>query len=199
MRKPILFLFALCGCATTTKEAGGPSVTAQDYAPYALGASWTYAVNYLGQQDRQTITVVKEEEGYFVDDQQGRFRHTDEGLRDQARYLIRNPIEEGNEWKAILSASSVEHYRISSVGRPCESQAGRFEDCLVVESRNRRDDKMTLLARFTWARGIGLVKIETEAEIKGKGRIPQTERSLIHYKLTPDPNEDEGAPNTWSK
>ena len=196
----VLFALLLLGaCATTKREEGGPKLSAADYAPYALGASWTYAVNYLGQKDQQTITVVKEEEGYFVDDQQGRFRHTDEGLRDPTRFLIRHPIEEGNEWKAILSASSVEHYRITGVGQPCESQAGRFEDCLVIESKNRRDEKMTLLATFTWARGIGLVKIETEAEIKGKGRVPQTARSLIHYSLNPDKTEPEGAPSTWSK
>jgi hypothetical protein len=179
MQKPIVALL-LCSCAASSKPSG-PKLSAQDYAPYAVGSSWTYAINYLGQKGEQTITIVKEEEGYFVDDQQGKFRHTDEGLRDPARYLIRHPIEEGNEWKVILSASSVEHYRITSVGQPCESNAGRFEDCLVVESRNRHSDKMTLLATFVWARGIGLVKIDTESEIGGK-RVPQTNRSLVHYK-----------------
>ena len=195
MRKPI-FALLLVACATTKKEEGAAKLSAQDYAPYALGASWTYDINYLGQKDKQTITVVKEEEGYFVDSQAGKFRHTEEGLRDPARFLIRNPIEEGNEWKAILSASSVEHYRITAVGQPCEAHAGRFQDCLVIESKNRRDENMTLLATFTWARGIGLVKIETEAEIKGK-RVPQTERSLVHYSLTP--KADEGAPDNWTK
>ena len=203
MRKLIFALLPILSCATTPKEGGGSKLTAQDYAPYALGASWTYAINYLGEKGEQTITIVKEEEGYFVDDQQGKFRHTEEGLRDPARYLIRHPLEEGNEWKVILSASSVEHYRITSLGKPCESHAGRFEDCLVVESKNRRDEKMTLLATFFWARGIGLVKIETEAEIKGKGRVPQTERSLIHYSLGPKQppadGADEEAPSTWTK
>jgi hypothetical protein len=197
MRKTI-FALLLAACATSKQQEAASGPSAQDYAPYQLGASWTYAINYLGQKGQQTITVVKEEEGYFVDDQQGRFRHTDEGLRDATRFLIRNPLEEGNEWKAILSASSVEHYRIIGVGQPCEAQAGRFEDCLVIESKNRRDEKTTLLATFTWARGIGLVKIETEAEIKGKGRVPQTERSLIHYSLNPQPASDDG-PDTWSK
>jgi hypothetical protein len=202
MRKLIFALLPpILACATTGKEQGGSKPTSADYAPYKLGASWTYAINYLGQKGEQKITIVKEEEGYFVDDQQGKFRHTQEGLRDPARYLIRHPLEEGNEWKVILSASSVEHYRITSVGKPCESNAGRFEDCLVVESKNRQDDKMTLLATFFWARGIGLVKIETEAEIKGKGRVPQTERSLIHYSLDPSKPSggDEDAPSTWTK
>jgi len=195
MRKLILALL-LASCATTKKEEVGSKLSSTDYAPYALGASWTYAVNYLGQKAEQKITVVKEEEGYFVDDQQGRFRHTAEGLRDPSRFLIRHPIEEGREWKAILSASSVEHYRIITVGESCESAAGRFQDCLVIESKNRHDEKMTLVARFTWARGIGLVKVETESEIQGK-REKQTERSLIHYSL--DPKEAEEAPSNWSK
>jgi hypothetical protein len=146
MRTSLLIL--LTSCATTTQEKAAPELTSRDYAPYAVGAAWTYDVNYLGQRDKQTITVVKEEEGYFVDDQQGRFRHTDQGLRDPARFLIRHPIAEGTEWKAIVSASAVEHYRITSVGQPCESAAGRFNDCLLIESRIRSNDKMTLALRL---------------------------------------------------
>ncbi len=202
MGKPLFSLLLLAACATAPKGSGTAERSAKDYAPFALGASWTYAVNYLGQKAEQTITIVKEEEGYFVDDQpgpaQGRFRHTAEGLRDPTRFLIRLPLEEGNEWKAIVSASAIEHYRIIGVGQPCESQAGRFQDCLIIESRLRRDEKMTLFARWSWARGIGLVKIETEAEIKGKGRIPQTERSLVHYSLNGRSATDDG-PDSWSK
>jgi hypothetical protein len=192
MRLSILAFVA--GCATSSKGSGAEGgKTSADYAPYAVGASWTYAVNYLGQTSERTIAITKEDAGYFVDDQQGRFRHTEEGLRDPQRFLIRHPLEEGNTWKAIVSATAIEHYRITGVGEPCESRAGRFEDCLTVESRLRRDDKVTLLARWAWARGVGLVKIETEAEIDGK-RVPQTEQSLIHFSLSPSPKKAEDAP-----
>ena len=60
------------------------------------------------------------------------------------------------------------------------------------------------------ARGIGLVKLETEAEITGKGRIPQVKQSLVKYTVgkggtpktgeAPKPKTDaEGAPETWSR
>lgn len=202
MKRIVFAVFPLlAGCATTGSDTdqGSSKPSAADYAPYAVGASWTYAINYLGEQAEQTVTILREEQGYFVDDQQGRFRLTGAGLRDPQRFLIRNPLEEGNSWKAIVSASAVEHYRITGVGEPCESKAGRFSDCLVVESRLRKDENVTLHARWTWAKGVGLVKVETEADIEGKGRVPQTERSLVHYDLSGGPEQDDGAPDSWSK
>lgn len=199
-RSAVAVLTLLAACATTGADTGGkPDRSASDYAPLAVGASWTYAVNYLGEKNEQKVTILREEEGYFVDDQQGRFRLTGDGLRDPQRFLIRHPLEEGNSWKAIVSASAVEHYRITGVGEPCESKAGRFSDCIVVESRLRRDESVTLHARWTWAKGVGLVKIVTEADIDGKGRVPQTERSLVHYDLSGGSKKGGEAPDTWSK
>ncbi len=172
-----------CASQPAPKVKAGPS--AADYAPLTVGASRTYAVQYPGQTGERTITVLKEDGGYFVDDAQGAFRVTPEGLRDRERYLIRTPLQEGNTWKAILSASAVEHYRIVSVGQPCRSRAGGFSDCLVVEATIRQDKSMTLRIRWSWAKDVGLAKIETFAELPGKKRIPQTTQSLIHYQLKP--------------
>ena len=185
-------MVALAGCASqqTPKTAAGPSV--EDYVPLKVGAARTYAVKFPGQTGKRTITIIKQEDGYFVDDAGGAFRITKDGLRDRARYLIRKPIQEGHSWKAIVSASAVEHYRIISVGQPCRSQAGSFSDCLVVESTVRRDKSMSLRIRWSWAKAIGLAKIETFAEIKDKGRVPQTEQSLVHYRL--DPPDKKEAP-----
>ncbi len=172
-----------CASQPAPKAKVGPS--AADYAPLAVGASRTYAVQYPGQTGERTITVLKKDGGYFIDDAQGAFRITPEGLRDRERFLIRAPLQEGNTWKAILSASAVEHYRIISVGQPCRSRAGGFSDCLVVEATIRQDKSMTLRIRWSWAKDVGLAKIETFAELPGKKRIPPTTQSLIHYQLKP--------------
>ena len=167
------------GCAGTPRVVER-SPSAQDYAPVQVGDAKTYAVRFQGQTGQRTIRVTGQDGPYFVDDAGGALRHTPEGLRDRQRFLIRHPLEAGRTWKAILSASAVERYRILSVGDACEAHAGRFEDCLVVEASLRRDEKLTLFSRFTWARGVGLVKILTEVEIAGRGRVPQTEQSLLH-------------------
>lgn len=166
-------------CAVAPRVAGR-IVSARDYAPVHVGDAKTYAVRFQGQTGRRTVRVTGQDGAYFVDDAGGALRHTPEGLRDRQRYLIRHPLEAGRTWKAILSASAVERYRIVSVGASCEAHAGRFEDCLVVEASLRRDESLTLFSRFTWARGVGLVKVSTEVEIAGQGRVPQTEQSLVH-------------------
>lgn len=176
----ILLLVASCATSQGGERSPPPRATARDYAPLAVGASWTYATDYLGDKGEMTVTILGEKDGYFIDDKKSELRHTPEGLRDRQRYLIRGPIEVGNGWKTVVSASAVEHNRIISVGERCESQAGPFEDCLVVESSVRRDKNMTLHIRWTWARSIGLVKLETEAEVGGR-RIPQVRQSLVRY------------------
>lgn len=196
-----LGMFA-CASQPAPKAKAGPS--AADYAPLAVGASRTYAVQFPGQTGERTITVLKKDDGYFIDDAQGAFRITPEGLRDRQRYLIRAPLQEGNTWKAILSASAVEHYRIVSVGQPCRSRAGGFSDCLVVEATIRQDESMTLRIRWSWAKDVGLAKIETFAEPPGKKRVRQTTQSLIHYQLKPGAKPAptavrKAAPNAASK
>jgi hypothetical protein len=210
---PALALVLVAACATTRPttevELGVP---ASEYAPLGVGSSWTYSVSYPGQSGEMTVTLTGEKDGYFVDDRDGSFRHTPEGLRDRQRYLIRHPLTAGATWKTIVSASAVEKNTIVSVGERCEAAAGAFPDCLVVESSVRRDEQVTLIIRWTWARGLGLVKLETEAEIAGRGRVPQVKQTLLRYALkgaagdkaggakgdsTETPTDD--APGGWEK
>lgn len=203
----LTFSLALSACAST-KVAQAPSRTARDYAPYAKGASWTYRADFLGQKSERTVNITGKEGGYWVDDAGGRFQLTATGLRDDRRYLIEQPIKAGHSWKAVLSVSAVEHYEIVSVGMACSVPAGRFSDCLVVEARLRRSDKLSLLSRFTWARGVGLVQVGTEL-LEGDKRKPQTKIELLRYQLKPGdapaaapseaPTDAEGAPKTWSQ
>jgi hypothetical protein len=200
------FAFSACASSKGALDDGGKRATAADYAPLEAGASWTYSMAYLGQTGEETITMVGEKDGYWEDDHGGAFRHTHDGLRDKQRYLIRHPLMPGNKWKTIVSASAVEHNEILSVGERCETTAGSFDDCVVVESSIRRDKNMTMFIRWTWAKGIGLVKLETEAEIAGKGRVPQVKQSLVRYTVgkggsstVQPPAEQDDGPDNWSR
>jgi hypothetical protein len=200
-------LAGVVSCATGGKSPGPDrgEPTALDYAPLAVGASWTYALNFQGQTGERTVSIVAEKDGYFVDSEKGELRHTREGLRDRSRYLVRHPLRAGESWKAVLSASAVERYRIVSVSEPCESLAGRFDDCLVVEATVRRDAEVSLQSRFVWARGVGLVKIETAVELAGKGLVPQTSQSLVRYtqgarsKPAGASGGGDDGPDSWSR
>ena len=194
---PMCALALLSACASSTTKPETPAVEGPPiaaYVPLDVGHAWTYAMNFLGKTGERTVTIMsKDAEGFYVDDAQGALRVDDEGLRDRQRYLLRAPVVAGNQWKAVVSASAVERYKIESVGEPCETKAGRFEDCVVVSSKLRRDETMTLHARFTWAKGIGLVKIETESETGTSGRVKQTEQSLLRYTQGSD------GPGAWTR
>lgn len=178
---------------------------ARDYAPMAVGASWTYETDVLGDKTkgRIQIRIVDKYKGFYRDSAGAEYRHTAGGLRDRMRYLIRNPLRVGSKWKATLSAAAVEHYTIESVGEPCDTKAGPFEDCLVVTAYQRRNDREVQHVSYTWVRSVGLVRVLVEGEIKGRGRFKQSELSLISFRKrsgAPRAAEDEPAPpKRWNQ
>ncbi|MCC7386672.1 MAG: hypothetical protein IT384_32845 [Deltaproteobacteria bacterium] len=198
----------LAGCASGARgPTGRTEPTAGDYAPLAVGSSWTYEVAYP-LPGEQTVKLVAEKDGFILDDQSGAFRLTPNGLRDRDRFLLRNPIAVGTHWKTVVGPSAVEHAEITSVGEACTATAGKFDDCVVVHAWIRRDAQLTLHIEWTWARGVGLVRVETAAEIKGRGRVPQTKQSLKRFvpggsasPAAPQPggqqSEESGAPDRW--
>ena len=171
--------------ARTEAEPSVYDAEARDYAPLAVGASWTYETNVLGDRTKGSvqIRIVDKVEGFYRDSAGAEYRHTANGLRDKIRYLIRNPLKVGGKWKATLSAAAVEHYTIESVGQPCDTRAGRFSDCLVVTAYQRRNDRERQHVRYTWVRSVGLASIVVEGEIAGRGRFVQSELSLLQYSL----------------
>lgn len=206
---------AASGCAGTTTAAPRPPAELSEYAAVAVGSSWTYDTSYPGQTGEMTVKITGEQDGYFVDDKNGAFKLTSEGLRDRQRFLVRYPLVVGTQWKTVVGPSAVEHAQITAVGAPCATAAGQFDDCLVVHSWIRQSDQMTLHIEWTWAKGVGLVKLETEADLAGKGRVPQVKQSLRRYALagqaergeaaapaaTPagTPPTEDGSPGSWTR
>ena len=133
----------------------------------------------------RTVQILKEEDGFFVDNQGGALGVDATGVRDRKRYLLRDPVEPGRTWSNVVSVSSIERYKILELG-PCQVPAGRFESCVGVEGRNRVDDQTTLVNEMTLAQGVGIVKIETAAEVRGQ-RIPQSQMLLTRFELQPMP------------
>ena len=159
-----------------------PSTSLGDYYPLAVGNRWTYRVN--GRVDKTVdVEILKEEEGYFHDNQGGQLTVDGFGVRDRKRYLLRGPLADGNSWTNVVSVSSTERYRILQAGVPCEAPAGAFAHCVRVEARNRVDASTTLINALTFAEGVGLVRIEVSAEKANGERLPQTWLELASFKL----------------
>jgi hypothetical protein len=175
------------GCAGRQRvEEAGDSRPATEslgaYYPLAVGNRWTYRVN--GRPDKTVaVEVLREEEGFFHDSQGGQLTVDAYGIRDRKRYLLRAPLSEGSGWTNVVSVSSTERYRILQVGVPCQVPAGSFNNCVRVEGRNRVDANTTLVNGFTFAEGVGLVRVEVSAERSNGERLPQTWLELASYQV----------------
>jgi hypothetical protein len=172
----------LAACAHGPEQLSGHAVRVASYYPLAVGNQWIYDVDMLGEHHEEVVQIAKQENGFFVDAKGNPLAVDAFGLRDPKRYLLREPLEAGREWTNVVSVSSVEHYRILEAGTSCEAPAGKFEDCVRVESRNRVDEKTTLVNDVTFAPKVGMVRIEVAAEVGGQ-HIPQTRLLLKSYRL----------------
>lgn len=173
----------VAGCATAKGgvKSDVRGTTAGEYYPLKVGNSWTYQVNFLGEDHTDSVVIEKEAEGFFVDTQGTRTTVDAYGVRDDKRYLLREPVESGTTWTNVVSVETAEHYKILSVGAACTVPAGKFPDCVVVESRVRVKGG-NLINELTFARGVGVVRVDMVLEANGK-RIPQTRRELSAWQL----------------
>ena len=154
------------------------------YYPLAVGNRWTYRVN--GREDKPvTVEVLKEEDGYFQDSQGGQLTVDGFGVRDRKRYLLREPLTEGSQWTNVVSVASTERYRILQAGVPCDAPAGAFSECVRVEASNRVDANTSLINEFTFARGVGIIRVAVSVQRGSGERLPQTSLELVSYKLNP--------------
>lgn len=173
----------LIGCAKgAASTAPKQQRRAADYYPLAVGNSWTYDSTFLGGRDERTVEIVKEEDGFFRDSMGGELRLDPFGVRDQKRYLLREPVEAGTSWTNVVSVSSIERYKIVEAGHACEAPAGKFENCVTVESTNKADPKRSLVNAITFAPGVGIVRIEVTL-VEGKKQIPQATMALKKFEL----------------
>jgi hypothetical protein len=174
---------ALGGCATRseTKRPADASPSAKDYYPLEVGTRWSYEVNLLGEKRSIDVAIEKRlPDGFVVDSTGAQLLVDAYGVRDQKRYLLRNPVEPGTRWTNVVSVSSVEQYEIIAAGQPCDAPAGRWQNCVVVESRNRVEQGKVLVNEMTFAPHVGIVRLSTVLEANGQ-RIPQSSLVLTAF------------------
>jgi len=176
-----LLMLGATSCATTAATPPATKLpTAGDFYPLGIGTTWQYEVVLLSQKSAFTVKMLREVDGYVEDSTGARFKVDAFGVRDEKRYLLRNPIEAGTKWNNVVAAGSTEHYEIIGSQQPCEAPAGRWEGCVIVESRNREKEGVFLLLEWTFAPGVGLVHLATTIENQGQ-RIPQSTMVLTSF------------------
>ena len=187
----------LLGCAhpaPTPPETAAPAAQAVGhlpesarYFPLAVGNRWTYEATYLGEKSTRPVEIVGFRDGSYVDKDGRTLRIDREGIRDQVRYLLHEPLNAGATWTSVIAPGSAEHYKIVSVHAPCQVPAGRFPDCIEVESRTLADPKTpgrSLVNRVTFASGVGIVQVRTALE-EGSKSAPTAELRLTAFEVAP--------------
>jgi hypothetical protein len=177
-------LILVCGCASTSGVAAGPTakptVTASDFYPLVVGTVWKYQMNFLGEKRAMEVKMLKAEAGVYEDSTGNQLQADNYGVRDQKRYLLRNPIEVGTRWSNVVSPSSMESYEIVGVNQPCDAPGAPETGCVIVQAKNRVKGDEFLVMETTFAPKVGIVRLSTMLETKAK-RIPQTQLSLVGF------------------
>ncbi len=153
---------------------------AADFYPLTLGTAWSYEVNLLGEKRVIEVKLLKQVAGGVEDSTGAQLTVDPLGVRDQRRYLLRNPVEVGTRWTNVVSVSAVERYEIIAVDQPCDAPAGRWTGCVVVQGESRVEEGKTLVNEMTFAPGVGLVQVATVLDNHGN-HVPQSTLRLLSY------------------
>jgi hypothetical protein len=193
----LLATAALGACAHAPAAASAPTVATSPAAapggdptawfPLAVGNTWTWVdrspqAGAGAPKERTVRSVSRDADGYFVDDARGALRAAHGCIQDRVRRLLCTPVEDGRTWTSVVSETSTERYRIVATGQSVQVTAGRFEDCAVVRATNRAGEDAEIVLETTYAPGVGPVRIETFAVVKGK-RMPQVKAELASYRI----------------
>jgi hypothetical protein len=191
LRTAILVAAALAACSHAPRASRPPAEGAETYFPLAVGNEWTYLDRSPqlppDAPRRRTVRILsRNAEGYFVDSEKGELRSVPPCVQDRVRRLLCAPFEVGASWSSVVSVTSTEHYRIAGVGETVTTPAGTFAGCVRVRASNRAADDVENVLEITYAPGVGPVRIETFAVVKGKP-VPQVRAELAAYHLEERP------------
>ncbi len=183
-----LVLALAAGCAHGPRAAP-PAAGPADYFPLAVGNEWVYADRSpqlsrteQSASDRRVRILRRDAQGFYHDDARGQLRADPDCLRDRLRRLLCRPFEVGKGWASVVSVSSTERYEIVGVGERVKTPAGTFDGCIRVRAHNRAGPDTDQVLETTYAPGVGMVRLETFAVVKGVV-TPQVRAELKSYRL----------------
>lgn len=169
--------------AAAVPPAPPPGYAVARFFPLAVGNAWRYVGSHLGEARDHEVRIVGRDGPWFVDSEGERFVVDQEGLRGSSRYLLRAPIQPGEDWSSVVSLSVTEHYEIIETGATATVPAGTFYGCVRVIGRVRINPTITLFKADTYCPGVGLVRIRTWLDAAGSGQVPQGEMQLAEYRI----------------
>ena len=181
-----LLLAAACASAPPAPPRGSAPA---DYFPLAVGNEWVYQdlspqLDPAARTARQrTVRILsRDADGYFLDSEKGALRADPDCLHDRLRRLLCKPFAPGHAWTSVVSVGSTERYEIVAVGERVRTAAGTFDGCIRVRAHNRAGPEADNLLEITYAPGVGPVRLETFAVVRGTAS-QQVKAELLSYRL----------------
>ncbi|MCX7944939.1 MAG: hypothetical protein N2746_10575 [Deltaproteobacteria bacterium] len=185
----LLIIFLLQNNVTIPSEKS--KYPTEKYYPLGIGYSWKYKGKLLGQSVEKKITIEKKEGLFFIDNTGAMLMHDEEGLRDNKRYLIKNPIKKGNKWISIISPQSTEHYEIIQTDIKAKYRDEIIKNCIKIRSINKIDPTKDMVAEWIYAPNIGLLNFSTYILRNKKDWEQQGYFELIEFSR-PDESQNSG-------
>lgn len=178
----------LASACATTDDGGNNGPTAADYLPLKVGNAWTYEITSPGSPEPITERIEilhQDSEGFFVDSKGVRFRSRGDGIFDGHRFLLQPPLQVGHKWLAVPSPTEVERYEIIGMRERIAVKAGSFDNCVRV--RGTQETKMhdgtpaTLTTEWTWAKDVGLIRMEQSVTIGSTPAVKGIALNLVSF------------------
>jgi hypothetical protein len=182
----LVALLVAPGCVSTrpvpTAVPTTPSVA--KLFPLAIGNRWTYRVQFMGAEQLLSVAIVSGGQGDFIDNRGQHYFFDHAGLRDDKRYLLKEPPDMGRRWSAVVSLTDSEDYEVVGAGESIEVPAGHFTGCVRIEGRSPGGQGVQL-AEQVYCPGVGLVRVTTYQEQGGQRGPPQWREELAAYRVAP--------------
>lgn len=186
---------ALAACAHAPGPVPAPGGRAAargpgpaEFYPLEVGNSWTYvdespALAPATRGASRTVRIVEQTaDGYFRDSERGELKADATCLHDRVRRILCAPFQQGASWSSIAAPGSTERFEIAAVDETVKTPAGEFRGCVKVRARNRADADTEQVLEITYAPGVGVVRLETFAVVKG-AVSPQVRAVLGSYQV----------------
>ena len=138
------------------------------YFPLAVGNHWTYEATYLGERSTRRVEMVAFRDGSYVDKDGRALRVDREGIRDQVRYLLREPLTVGATWTSVV-APGLGRALPAPLG-PRSLRGSRWPLPRLHGGGEphrwptRKTPGRLLVNRVTFAAGVGIVRVRTALE-----------------------------------
>ncbi len=149
----------------------------EDYFPAEPGMEWkySYAMNSKGEKFRdELITKISAviDDKIFVESGPKKLTYIkkDDGIiqADSGNYLIKEPIKENNSWGITLGGLKG-RMKILKTRVVVTVKKKKYDPCIVVEKAIKDKDE-TVVMRAWYAKGVGLVKMDSYSQKKDGSR-----------------------------